>query len=1141
MPRVLRWVVAASVLLLAQPGMAQQTGAPAGESADEAPPQSRADQRIEGSLDAQTSLADQVKAALETDAALDEGEEGEEAAELAEAEPKIRLAVLPFQINSARPLGYLTESMADFLATRMEATGRVEVVPSQEVSDALAGTSGIELSDAELKQLGQRLEVRSVISGSITELAGRFSLDVQITPSGPGRSETIVIIGESEEDLLGRLGELVDRSVAAAVGRSTGKILAIEVLGAHDLEPAVRALLLSQQGADYDPTLAHRDRSRVEGHPGIASVNLEVKREPSGVVLEFQVVRSEMILVDAPRRETGQVISEVRVRGNKRIDSDAILTRIGSQVGAPLLSQQVALDVREIYGLGFFNDVRAYSEKTEAGRILIFEVEENPVVRQITISGNEHIDSEKIQDILTLTSGSTLDRSLLKANTARIEALYRAEGYYLAETGYVVETIVEGSVAIHFEVDEKEKLKLKKVYFEGNEAFTDKELRKGFATKLWRPWSIATSWFDKSGTYSEPVFMRDLRSVEKLYSDAGYLQAEIRPPRVEPTEKGLFVYVEIKEGDQFSVGTITMAGDDSVDFEILRQKLQLDDGMIFNRSFLTQDVEILERHYTDRGFYFASVQPSTRLVEGEQLINVEFQVQKGPLYFIRHIDIAGNTRTIDEVVRREMELVEGQLYSARDLQISNVRVNGLGFFEDVGFNPKPTDDPSQLDLEVDVVERPTGSFSFGAGFSSQDGLVFQASLSQSNLFGHGYGVNVQIDVGGSTSRYFVSVSDPYFLDTNFSASATFFLTDVNFDDFKQLQRGFDMSFGHSLREDNTARIFARYSYSQRRIEQDTRANAAATIFREILQGNEVTSLIGVSFRSDTRNDRLSPSAGSVYGGSFDIAGLGGFSKFVRVEGRYTKFLGAPRWMFDRSSFVVSGRFGYAYSFNTMADYTFPGIDVPTSCDDGACINGAPLREVNADLTLPLAERYFLGGIGGFQLRGFKARTVGPRRTKLRRTSDDENNSGTGPIFTPVGRREDPNVEGLYICQDPGVGLNTQGNGNGRCNNLEDRDSFDDIFETDVVGGNKFVLANLEYRFPISEQIGLQGILFVDGGNSFAEGDSLFDVTKWRYGYGAGLLWFSPFGPLQVVLGFPINPTAVEKSPVFEFSVGGFVQ
>ncbi|MCH7598704.1 MAG: hypothetical protein IH973_03030, partial [Myxococcales bacterium] len=560
---------------------------------------------------------------------------------------RIPIAVLPFRIHSARPLGYLTESLSDLLATRLESTGKVDVLESHVVSEALGGSTRAEFSEEELRKLAERLGVRVVISGSITELAGRFSLDIRLTPVGTGRSQSIAIIASSEEDLIGRLSELADRSVASLSGTDPDMITVVTFEAAGEIEGELRATLEYTAGTIYEPAEVRRDRAKIEAHPGVARVKLDVERGPEGIELVYRVIRSERLFGSAAREREGANIGAIVIRGHRRIEADTILSRITSQVDAPLNEDDVARDIRSVFELGFFGDVKAFVDDGERGKVLIFEVVENPVVRQISISGNDKIDGDDIKEILTLTTGSTLDRSLLKANTERIKALYRAQGYYLAQAGFEIENITEGSVTVHFEVEENEKQRLKKVEFEGNHAFSDRELRGDFVTKLWRPWSLLTSWFDKSGTYAEQVFMRDLRAIEKKYSDIGYLQVELAEPEIDVSEDGLAIRVAIREGPQFSVGEINITGDESMDFEALLDKLKLETGEIFNRSHLTEDVEILERHYTDRGFYFASVRPGTRLDTETRKIHVEFQVKKGPLYFIRHINLFGNTITVD--------------------------------------------------------------------------------------------------------------------------------------------------------------------------------------------------------------------------------------------------------------------------------------------------------------------------------------------------------------------------------------------------------------------------------------------------------------------------------------------------------------
>ncbi len=1050
-----------------------------------------------------------------------------------------RIAVLPFRLHSAASLGFLSGALDELLAERIEAGGEVSAVAWRD----LAQTRGLDIpesgqSDVVLRRLAEQAGLDGVVSGSLTELAGQFSLDVRVTSADSGvASQSLVLAAGSDRELLDQLGDLAERIAAAVLGSSRDRVVGLRFEGAGPLEEELRAMLSLRRGAVFDVGQLESDRRSLTADPRIASVSARSEPVEGGVVLVYQVLRAQPTGGEAFPIGAQVRVAEVVVRGNQRVAEDAIRVRIRTAAGQPYDMGQVARDVRSLYQQGFYQDIRVFIEKTPTGMRVIFEFEESPIVREVAVTGNDNIDGEKITEALTLTPGAPLDYPLLRENAERVKALYRSEGYYLADVEYEIEEISPGSVAISFNVDEKEKLKLRKIEFFGNTAFTESELKEGFSTKTWQFYSALSSWYDRTGTYSEPIFLRDLRLIEKKYADSGYVQSRIAEPEVEANEKGLFLKIEIIEGPQFRVGELTVEGDETIDLEALRKKIRLDEGEIFNRSDLTSDIEVLEAHYTDRGFFFANVNPNTQTNQEDLTVDVQFAVEKGPLYFVRNVDIRGNTRTVDSVIRREVRLVEGQLYSARALQVSNFRIRGLGFFEDVAFEPNTTDDPSQLDLDVNVVERPTGAFSFGAGFSSADQFIFTASLSQSNLFGRGYGANVSADIGGRSSRFFISLTDPYFLGSTFSFSTTAFLTQVRFNDFEQDQQGIEFRLGHPLTIDNRASISLLYGFADRRVTQETNVNQlAAPISRQILQGRQSTSRVGISAGIDTRNDRFAPTAGYAVRGSIEYAGLGGFSNFLSIEGRAGYFFGAPDWMVERSTFVVSTRLGYALPFNELSDFDV-SVQGSTVCNNPSnCINSGNLDELDDDIVLPLTERYFLGGLGSTRLRGYQGRSVGPRRTQLRFTELD-----TGRVFHPVGTQliSNPATGQLAtLCNDTPLSGNF-GNGNGRCNstNAKRYDQLDDVDETQVIGGSSYISSSLEYRLPISEEIGLMGFLFIDGGNAFVEGDVLFDVTEWRYGYGGGVLWFSPFGPLQLVLGFPVDPRSDESSPVFEFSVG----
>jgi outer membrane protein assembly factor BamA len=503
---------------------------------------------------------------------------------------------------------------------------------------------------------------------------------------------------------------------------------------------------------------------------------------------------------------------------------------------------------------------------------------------------------------------------------------------------------------------------------------------------------------------------------------------------------------------------------------------------------------------------------------------------------------------------------------------------------------------------VKVVEKPTGSISFGAGVSSRDGFVISGALADANLFGRGYAASIGADLGGENDRFFVNFAWPYFMDTDFGLSTQLSRLELEYEDFSQTQTGAEVVLSHALNEEGTTRGFLRYGWTQRELEESLEVSAASMIWREIGAGAKVqdpdpdgidlsqgclnafnpsdrvpclkgggdpgsTSLVGLGFRQDTRNDRIAPTAGRILEGSVDFAGLGGVSKFGRFEGRAGFFFAYPEWFPDwipfreKSAWLIGGRIGYTVPMNSVGDWDLPffapGADFdPQNCDYDAPNPGADcqtlaLEDIDTDLELPLSERYFLGGLGTFQLRGFEARSVGPRRAVLSPFAISE---AEGTAFRPFRRDPltgqcDSNGDGFASDFVNGANknddddINDDGVVNGlddNCNEVDDEDidDFADLDETDVIGGNKFASVTVEYRFPIAESVGLMGIVFFDTGAAFDETQSILDFSEWRQGTGVGVLWFSPFGPLQAFLGFPIDKLSVEESMAFEFSVGG---
>ena len=644
--------------------------------------------------------------------------------------------------------------------------------------------------------------------------------------------------------------------------------------------------------------------------------------------------------------------------------------------------------------------------------------------------------------------------------------------------------------------------------------------------------------------------------MREKYLDSGYIRAQISEPIVDVSDDGIEVTLEIDEGPQFHVGTVDVIGDESIELSSLQRSIVLSPGDVFSRSTLTDDVERVRFRYTDRGFYAAEVHPRTNVDPDALTVDLVFEVEKGELFFVDWIEVAGNTRTRDDVVRRELNMDEGGLYSYGALERSKARVRRLGYFEEVNVEAEETPE-GNLGLVVDVVERPTGSFSFGAGFGSVDGLLLTASIRQDNLMGRGYSLGASIDVGSSRRFGTLRFSNRALFGSPAAFAVAATLNEWEFSDFDQSMRGFTFDLSYPLDEGET-RAGIGYGFSSREVDDFDLDDSASLIQREELQDKTTTSLINLSLRQDTRDDIRFPRAGHTATFGIDFAGLGGISKFVRFDAHTTKYWPmADRLGFD-STFVANTRLGYTVPFNSIGDFDLPSC--PGTPDIGSACQLAlvdpdleEITRIDDDLELALSERYFLGGVGRYQLRGFEQRSVGPRRSTLIPVEESliTTEGGTRVFCSTINGLSDQgsnfvyltggSTQEVFVVQQPDQSCNFVGTGPRNLGpndfNETDADDFADLDRTDVIGGNSMFLLNLELRFPLSEELGLEGSVFFDMGNAFAENDNI-NPADFRFGTGVATTWFSPFGPILLTFGIPLDPLDDEDSSVFEFSLGG---
>ena len=629
------------------------------------------------------------------------------------------------------------------------------------------------------------------------------------------------------------------------------------------------------------------------------------------------------------------IIDAITVTGNRRVDAEAILRRVSSRKGELFSADTVREDVRSIYATGYFDDVAADLSDTVSGKVLTFKVREMPFIRKIEYRGNSEIKLERLEDTVTLKTNTVLDRVLLAANAEKLKSLYEDEGFYLARVNPAIESDgVEATVV--FKIEEGPEVRVKRITVIGNSAFADKKLKGLMTTEEAGIFSFLTS----SGKFNEFIFQNDLAILMSHYFDNGYINADILDSRVLLSEdkRWFHITISVSEGEQYRTGKLDMTGDMLDGKEDLISKIKLKEGSVFSRSALSKGIEGISEAYGDKGYAYAEVRPQTKVNPDSRTIDITVDVKKNEPVYIERIDLAGNLRTRDKVIRREVEVGEGDLYSASELKRSRDNLRRLGYFEDVRISETRGSAPDKIKLNVSVKERPTGSISLGFGYSSVDKLIGTASVSQSNFMGTGLKLDLSGTVSASSSRYDLGVTEPWLFDKPISAGFDLYNTEKEYPDFDIRKKGFDIRLGFPITKRYTR---GNITYKLEDVFISNVDPLASTFIKE-QEGTNTESSIRVQIRRDTRNDAFFPSEGSVLSAFTEVAGgpLGGTSYFVKYEGEAVKFFQLP-W---DTVLSLHGTAGYVHGYEG--------------------------REA------PIYERYFLGGINS--IRGFETRAVGPK-------------------------------------------------------------------------------------------------------------------------------------------------------------------
>jgi outer membrane protein insertion porin family len=461
------------------------------------------------------------------------------------------------------------------------------------------------------------------------------------------------------------------------------------------------------------------------------------------------------------------VVKDIRVDGIQRTEAGTVFSYLPVKVGDTLDDEKAAAAIKALYATGFFKDVRLESDNG----VLLVVVEERPAIAQINIVGAKEFEKSKLKDGLKqagLTESRIFDRSMLERAEQELKQQYISRGRYAVKITTTTTPLERNRVALDFNIDEGEVAKIRKINIVGNNAFKDKELLSQFTLRT--PGLL--TWFTKDDQYSKQKLGGDLESLRSYYLNRGYLELSIDSTQVSitPDMQDIYITINITEGANYSVSEVKLAGEMLLPEEEIRKLIKIAPGEVFAREKLTESVKLITDRLGNDGYAFANVNAAPEIDKEKRQVGFTFFIDPGRRVYVRRINVTGNDRTRDEVIRREMRQFEGGWYSTAKIAQSKIRVDRLNFFNAVNLEtPAVPGVSDQVDINIDVKEKPTGAVMFGAGYAQQQGLILSASVAQDNIFGSGKNVNIQVSTGNINKTYSLSFTDPYFTKDGISA------------------------------------------------------------------------------------------------------------------------------------------------------------------------------------------------------------------------------------------------------------------------------------------------------------------------------------------------------------------------------------
>lgn len=663
----------------------------------------------------------------------------------------------------------------------------------------------------------------------------------------------------------------------------------------------------------------------------------------------------------------GGTIEEIRIEGSQRVDPSTVQSYMRLDPGDPFDALRLDESLKALFATGLFADVTL----TRQGDALIVRVVENPIINRIAFEGNSSIDNEILEVEIQLRPRVVYTRTRVQQDVERLLNLYRSQGRFAATVEPKIIRLEQNRVDLVFEIDEGATTGIETINFIGNRVFSDSSLRGEIATTESAWWRFLTS----DDTYDPDRLNFDQELLRRFYLSEGYADFRVLSVVAEltPDKENFIITFTVDEGPRYSFGEIEVTSTiPNLDAEVLREFVTTEQGDWYDATEVDTTIDVLTNQVGNLGYAFVDVRPATQRNTEELVIDLNFEVQEGPRVFVERIDIEGNQRTLDKVIRREFRLVEGDAFNSAKLRRSRQRLNNLGFFRTVAIDNVEGSAPDRTVIQVNVEEQSTGDLSFGAGFSSASGPLGNITLRERNLLGRGQDLRVSFSLSGASSEIDLSFTEPYFLDRPIAAGFDVFRTtrDIGALDFEVERIGASLRAGYDLTEHT--RQVVRYTFERQELNDVDSGSSAAAQEEDELQ---FRSIVSQTLTWDRRDNRFDPTSGWRVSLENELAGLGGDTRFLKSTTSATYYI--P--VLDRVTLSIGGEAGF-----------LTGLGEDTNVSD----------------------RFLLGGSN---FRGFEVGGIGPRDLP----SDDAIGGtrfykGTVELAFPLGLPEEFSVRGRWF-------------------------------------------------------------------------------------------------------------------------------